>query len=63
MKEKFQRMVGRFKAVNHKNAKKNAPLQRPVQTSAPSQGVQAAADDWDMSAQDALQVGIVARYK
>ncbi|BES70921.1 hypothetical protein RE428_19390 [Marinobacter nanhaiticus D15-8W] len=59
MKKKFQHLVGRFKTASQKNQKRAAPLQKP----SPAVSKTQAADDWDMSPQDALQVGIVARYK
>lgn len=59
MKKKIQQMVGRFKTAGQKNQQRVASLQKPSPVAPKTQ----AADDWDMSPQDALQVGIVARYK
>lgn len=61
MKEKIQQIVGRFKIAGQKNQKRTTSLH----SSSPAASTQKtpAVDDWDMSPQDALQVGIVARHK
>lgn len=59
MREKMQQMLERMKARKGSPAPRGG-AHRSDQVAA---SVEPPRDEWDMSPQDALQVGIVARYK
>ncbi|MGP4844329.1 hypothetical protein ACTXGQ_09380 [Marinobacter sp. 1Y8] len=59
MKEKLQQVMSKLKDRKTSESKSGVVAQKATVAA----NNETPAEDWDMSPQDALQVGIVARYK